>query len=66
MFNRVHKAAHDCADKAWPKAASSGSRILARRLVRSLTAEEIECVSGARIGGATYAAGTYVTPDISD
>lgn len=66
MFNRVHKAAHGAADKALPEAASSRSRILARRLARSLTTEEIDCVSGARAGGATYAGGTSVTPDIND
>jgi hypothetical protein len=42
------------------------ARILARRLARSLTAEEIESVSGALSPSHTYQAGTGYFPDIGD
>lgn len=65
MFNRVHNASHGAANKASLEAATSRSRILARRLARSLTDKEIECVSGARASD-TYAGGTAVKPDTND
>ena len=42
------------------------ARILARRLARSLTVEEIESVSGALSTSHTYQGGTCVQPDIGD
>ena len=68
MSNEDHIALQKRENDTSPGAAGRGrtrSRILARRLARSLTAEESECVSGARAGD-TYAGGTVVKPDIND
>jgi hypothetical protein len=67
MFKRVHNTSHSAASKA-SEAASSKSQILARRLARPLSAEEIECVAGGLrgSGGHTVDAGSGCTPDIGD
>jgi hypothetical protein len=57
----------DMASKKSEKSEAS-PRILARRLARQLTTEEIEVVAGARraMAGGTCSAGTYCTPDCDD
>jgi hypothetical protein len=58
---REHDMSLGEAGSGWIRA-----RILARRLARSLTVEEIESVSGALSIGHTHQAGTSCTPDIGD
>jgi hypothetical protein len=66
MFNRLSKDPQRAIGMTASAPASSNALILARRLARPLTAEEIEAVAGGIRESHTYAGGTQLNQDMSD